>query len=741
MLTELAALTLAQLKEYDLTHVQAQRMLTKLKLYSQLPDQLCWQLISSQLLNPTIPFALHEKLYTLTYAQRAKNNPGAAWLPVDPHDFIKDKITDQVNYDPTTKLNLLASVINSNLYKFMQELRITDYAQFHAWSTANYAKYWQHIITKLRIRFAQPYTNIIRLDHGLEQPDWLINAKLNIANSCFPSQLPQHVKMESDAKFITTNSPAIIYCDYTNKIHTISYHALEMLTNRVANSLVKHKFVPGDAIAINMPMTVEAIAIYLGIVKAGCVVVAVADSFAAPGIAERLQIAKAKAIFTQDIILRADKQLPLYTKVIEAQAPFAIVLPATDAKLAGELRPGDIAWQDFIKHDHTPDNDYDFESYHFEAINVSPHQALNILFSSGTTGTPKAIPWDHTSAIKAAADGYLHLDIQPGNVFCWPTNLGWMMGPWLIFATLINRGTIALYYDAPTTKGFTEFVGKAKVNILGVVPSLVKCWRHNNYLEHTFWDDIKLFTSTGETSNSSDMLYLMSRAKYKPIIEYCGGTEISGAYITSTILQANVPAAFSTPAIGLDLTLVNENGEPANPGEVAIIPPSIGLSRELLNADHHQVYYNMPAPSGKTYRRHGDQFERLIGNYYRALGRVDDTMNIGGIKVSSAEIEHCLAALDANLLETAAIAAETKAGGPSFIVIYAVIKNGDSDVSADQLAARVAELKANMQHALNTQLNPLFKIQEVILIDALPRTSSNKVMRRVLRDKYINEHS
>ena len=128
-----------------------------------------------------------------------------------------------------------------------------------------------------------------------------------------------------------------------------------------------------------------------------------------------------------------------------------------------ELRSDDLSWEEFLS-----------DSGQFNSVGCDPHDHTNILFSSGTTGEPKAIPWTQTTPIKCAADAYLHHDIQQGNVLAWPTNLGWMMGPWLIYASLINQATIALYDGAPTEREFGEFVQNARVTMLGVVPSLVR---------------------------------------------------------------------------------------------------------------------------------------------------------------------------------------------------------------------------------------------------------------------------
>ena len=227
-----------------------------------------------------------------------------------------------------------------------------------------------------------------------------------------------------------------------------------------------------------------------------------------------------------------------------------------------------------------------------------------------------------------------------------------------------------------------------------------------------------------ECSNPQDMLFLMSLAGYKPIIEYCGGTEIGGGYLTGTLVQPCSPSTFTTPALGLDLAIYDERGHIANKGEAFLIPPSLGLSTELLNKDHHRVYFaDTPQP---YLRRHGDRLERLPNSYYRALGRADDTMNLNGIKVSSAEIERVLNAVT-GVRETAAIAISPPQGGTSQLIIYAVV--------APQVKVDKDRLMATMQQAIKQHLNPLFKISDLKLVSSLPRTASNKVMRRVLRDR------
>jgi acetyl-CoA synthetase len=592
---------------------------------------------------------------------------------------------------------------STNIAWLMRQVGVDSYQALHAWSVRNREAYWALAIERLGIRFRKPFSAVADLSQGAENPRWLVDARLNIVESCF--QAP-------------ADSPAIIHQAEGGELRTMSVGELVELTDRVTGNLQRLGYRPGAALAIIMPMTAESVAIYLGIIKAGCVVVGIADSFQPKEIASRLRLSKAAAVFTQDVMLRGGKELPLYAKMIEASAIPAIVLPARpDARLS--LRDGDLLWTDFLK-----------ATEPVEAIVREPSDPANTLFSSGTTGDPKVIPWTHTTPIKCAADAHFHENTQPGDVLVWPTNIGWMMGPWLIFASLMNRATMGLYCGAPTGREFGLFVQKAKATMLGVVPSLVKAWRHTGCMDGLDWSAIKGFSSTGECSNAGDMRWLMDQAGGKPVIEYCGGTEIGGAYISGTPTLPCTPGVFNTPTLGLDVVILDESGHPAETGELFIVPPSIGLSTTLLNKDHHEVYFaGAPrGPHGEVLRRHGDQMERLSGGGWRAQGRADDTMNLGGIKVSSAEIEHVLQSVP-DVVETAAIAV-SPGGGPSMLVIYAVCSAA--------WAPNEERLASAMQAAIKRDLNPLFKIHDLVVIDALPRTASNKVMRRELRDRYLS---
>lgn len=358
--------------------------------------------------------------------------------------------------------------------------------------------------------------------------------------------------------------------------------------------------------------------------------------------------------------------------------------------------------------------------------------------------------------------------------------------------------------------------------MLGLVPSIVKAWRSTGCMAGLNWTALKCFSSTGEASSPDDYTWLMSRVRgYRPVIEYCGGTELGGGYVSCSLLQPQAPSAFSMPTLGSCWVLATADGAQLQPsetptplsapasaasppvsGEVMLVPPMLGSSQRLLNADHDKVYYkDMPRHSatGRLLRRHGDELAvmilqlpaRSLGGdgraaaaasaattavpYYVALGRCDDTMNLGGIKISSVELERAVERNVADVAEVAAVGVPTPGGGPERLHLFVVLKQlqpnqpskkastaaapsttaaaagGNSSLSGGHspsavsatadtvgtdtadVASSVAALKKACQAAISRHLSPLFKVDAVVVAPSLPRTASNKVMRRLLR--------
>ncbi|KAJ7955413.1 acyl-activating enzyme 18 [Quillaja saponaria] len=605
------------------------------------PRDLWRELVARKVLKPWHPHRLHQLVYYSVYQHWdvSTKGPPLYWFP----SLEKSK---------RTNLGRVMEIYGSKLLGASYQDPITSFGIFHKFSVQHPEAYWPIVLKELSVSFLEaPKCILDTSDKSKHGGTWLPGSVLNVAECCLlPSEQP---KKEDD-------SLAILWRDEGSDDTRVNHMTLKELREQVM--LVAHAldstFSKGDAIAIDMQMTVNAVIIYLAIILAGMVVVSIADSFAAKEIATRLRVSKAKGIFTQDFIVRGGRKFPLYSRVIEAAPYKAIVLPVKRNGVGVQLREQDLSWKDFLSSVHQCRR----KKYYLPIY--QPIDAVaNILFSSGTTGEPKAIPFTQLSAIRSAGDGWAQFDIQAGDVYCWPTSLGWVVGPILLFSCLLNGATLALYHGSPLGHGFGKFVQDAGVTVLGTVPSIVKTWKSTECLDWPKLDNDKVisFVTSGEASNVDDDLWLSSRAYYNPVLETCGGTELASSYIQGCPLQPQAFGTFSAKGMTTGFVILDDNGVPYPEdvpcvGEVGLFPLYMGATDRLLNADHEEIYFKgMPTYKGMCLRRHGDIIKRTVGGYFVVQGRADDTMNLGGIKTSSLEIESVCHQADESILETAAI--------------------------------------------------------------------------------------
>ncbi|MBI2078663.1 MAG: AMP-binding protein [Euryarchaeota archaeon] len=678
----LEALGLTPAKARDWTQA-TNRVLRKHPGRGRAQDAAWRELVETVLRARPTPFAVHEYLYAWVYRGRneARQGPAPAWFP--PADALS----------------------KTNVGRVMKGLVIRDFPAFHRWTTGHRDAFWDELLRRVGIRFRRTPKTVRDKKSSVRAPRWLPGAELNITESCFRAP---------------ADKPAILYGhEGVGHITTLTYGQLDRLANQVAHGLDRLRVGSRARVALYLPMTPESVAAYLGVLRSGRSVVGIADASAPADLAKRIRISRAELVITMDAYVRDGKPLKVYEKVKKAKGPRAIVLASEARGVATPLRPEDLTWTAFVG-DRAP----------YAAQARKPDEETNILFSSGTTKDPKAIVWTQTTPIKCVVDAYLHHDVQADDVVAWPTSYGWMMGPWLTFAALVHGATMALYNGSPLSRAFGEFVSRARVTMLGVVPKLVRSWKANATMEGLDWSRIRRFSSTGETSDPSEMFYLMWLAGYKPVIEYCGGTEIGGGYITGTMVQPAAPATFTTAACGLDFLILDDKGAPARRGEVALVPPSIGLSTRILNYDHDEEYFDgfFRGPDGTELRRHGDQLERLGAGFFRHHGRLDDMINLNGVKTSVEEIRAAILH-QPDVYDVKPIAVDVEGKGQRVLVVYAVPKD-KKRVADRELAARI---QAESSRRIKEHLNPLLSnVHEVVLVPELPQAGPGKT--RTQRD-------
>lgn len=388
---------------------------------------------------------------------------------------------------------------------------------------------------------------------------------------------------------------------------------------------------------------------------------------------------------------------------------------------------------------------------------------LIILYTSGTTGKPKGIAHTHCGfPIKAAQDMAFGTDVGKGTRISWVTDIGWMMGPWLIYGALINGATICIYDgapDFPEADRMWEFCAKHKVEILGISPTLVRALatKGDELPKKHDLSSLRAFASTGEPWNPAPWWWLFEKVgdSKLPIINYSGGTEISGGILMGNPLLPIKPCSFPAPCLGIDAGVLDENGnevEKGKVGELAIRKPWIGMARGFWQEPERylETYWSR----FENVWVHGDWAMQDADGHWYILGRSDDTLKVAGKRVGPAEVESLLVAHPA-VAEAAVIGVPDELKGTA-MVAFCVPRNAGilpamsaereqdaareistSDEDADKISASqlIAELKQTVAKDMGKPLAP----SKIHFVSALPKTRNAKVMRRVIRAAYLGE--
>lgn len=385
---------------------------------------------------------------------------------------------------------------------------------------------------------------------------------------------------------------------------------------------------------------------------------------------------------------------------------------------------------------------------------------LIILYTSGTTGKPKGIAHTHCSfPVKAAQDMAFGTDVGRGTRISWITDIGWMMGPWLIYGALLNGATMVLYDgapDYPAPDRMWEFCAKHKVEIFGISPTLVRALANcgDDLPKKHDLSSLRAFASTGEPWNPAPWWWLFEKVgdSKLPIINYSGGTEISGGILMNNPLVPIKPCGFSAACLGIDADILDDKGKPVGAnqvGELVIKKPWIGMARGFWQEPERylETYWNR----FEDIWVHGDWAMKDADNHWFILGRSDDTLKVAGKRVGPAEVESLLIAHE-NVLEAAVIGVPDEIKGTAMVAFCVLGRSADilsavsakrendlndsiSDEMADKMSALQLELKQLVAKDMGKPLAP----SKIHFVSALPKTRNAKVMRRVLRSAYLGE--
>ncbi|MBP6210915.1 MAG: AMP-binding protein [Anaerolineales bacterium] len=606
----------------------------------------------------------------------------------------------------------------ANLTAFMRAHGISDFPELMRRSTEDVAWFTDAVLKFLDIQFYEPYSKVLDLSDGIQFPKWCVDGKMNIAHNCVD-------KWQLSA---FSGRAAIVFEGEEGITQRLTYKDLYRQVNKTANALRSLGLGKGDAVGLFMPMTPEIVIALLAIAKIGGIILPLFSGYGAGAIVSRLADAKAKALFAADGAFRRGKAVEMKSIADESAEQVDSLMHMIVVKRTGQdvnMKAGrDHWWSDLI--DPQPDS--------ASTEITSAEDPLMIIYTSGTTGKPKGAVHTHCGfPIKAAQDMAFGTDVHAGDVIYWMTDMGWMMGPWQVFGSLLLGATMFLYDgapDFPAPDRLWSLVEKHGINQMGVSPTLIRSLipQGDEHFKKHDLSSLKSFASTGEPWNPDPWMWLFEKVGQgrRPIINYSGGTEISGGIVMGNPLLPLKPCAFSAACPGMDADVVDENGNSVRNavGELVIKAPWIGMTRGFWN--DKQRYLDTYWSRWENVWVHGDFAAIDNDGLWYILGRSDDTIKIAGKRLGPAEVESILVR-HKDIVEAAAIGVPHDVKG-SELILFAVTRPGLSLTDA---------LRRELHEMVVSEMGKPLAPKAILFVSDLPKTRNAKVMRRVIRSAYL----
>ncbi len=590
-------------------------------------------------------------------------------------------------------------------------------AEYRALGNLSPERFWAKM-AKQHVDWFTPWTKTLAWKQPFAQ--WFVGGKLNVSYNC----LDRHLEGENAWR---RNKAAIVWEGEPGDTRVLTYGELHREVCRFANALKKLGVKKGDRVALYMPMIPELAIAILACTRIGAPHSVVFGGFSAESLRDRIQDAGASLVITADGGFRRGAPNALKPAVDEALRQCEGVANVVVVKRTGQ--PVEmVAGRDHWWHDVVRD-----EKAVCPPAKLDAEHPLFILYTSGTTGKPKGIL--HTTGgylVHVTTTAKAIFDLKDEDTYWCTADIGWITGhSYVIYGILANGATTLMYEGVPTWPApdrFWDIIERWRVSIFYTAPTAIRTFIRlgDEHPKKHDLSSLRLLGSVGEPINPEAWIWYhrVIGGKRCPIVDTWWQTETGGIMITP--LPGAIPTkpgSATLPFPGISAGVWDEKGEPVKPpngGFLVIDKPWPGMLRGIWGdpARYQETYWSRYE---KAYFA-GDGAHRDKQRYFWIMGRIDDVMNVSGHRIGTMEVESALVSHEL-VAEAAVVGRPDDITGTAIVAFVTPVAGSKVDGLGQALRAHVSK-----------QIGPIAKPAEIRFTDALPKTRSGKIMRRLLRD-------
>jgi len=596
------------------------------------------------------------------------------------------------------------TLAHANVVRLMRKHGLDDYRALVRRSQEEPEWFWPAAIEDMGLEFSSPWEQVYDDSRGPEWTTWFVGSQVSIARNCV------HRWAER-----TPDKVSAVFAGEDGSRRELTFAELSREVTRLAEGLVRLGVEPGDRVAIYMPMCPEVAVASHACAHVGAVQVPVFSGFAAPAVLQRLQDSEAKVVITADYSLRRGARLPMRETVDEAVRG----APSVEHVITWARDEG---WGAIVEE--SPGR--------LPPLEVDAEHPYLLTYTSGTTGRPKGVL--HVQGgflVSITREVAYQADAHPEDVIHFATDMGWIMGPWMVVGGGALGSTLVFAEGAPDRPAdrLWRLVEAERVSVLGLSPTLVRALIPLGDPEADL-SSLRMLVTTGEPWNPDPYRWLSERigGSRCPIINCSGGTEVGACFLSPTPAIPIKACSLGGPALGMAMDVVDPDGNSlvgtGEVGELVCRKPFPGMTRGFWrDPERYLDAYWRRLPGVWV---HGDWASADEDGYWFLHGRSDDTLNIAGKRIGPAELESAAVGHPA-VSEAAAVGVPHEVKG-EVAWIFCVPAPGHEPT--DELAAEVAARAA-------AELGKAFRPDRVVFVPALPKTRSAKIVRRAVRAKAL----